>query len=546
MNTSDPLGTRAIARSTEPPGEDACGPQSREQGFGSFMLKALAQSQPAPASPARKGTPSGPALQTARAQGDGARPEAHTTASDSQRPCLVGHRSSSVRSPANRLGSTRVPSPVRPGEFSESVNPPADPGEAAVESNLAVAPPQNQDASSADTSDPTTASPRQDAMGSRSDPSLMGLALALPPQDMAVAERISRLVPEVGEGGGELGVSDAKDSPPLADQVGDRLEDPGDPTDRSEPQMARALKSSAQAPGGSDSVKPVRDGTGCQPELIALLGGGDSKMQKTDSQWVTPTSPLQEPPRSGAEASGTSSASPAMTMKEMVNLEILAERGEQFLPPGSLTQGTGVGDQVTGPSADLRSSKVRAADLTLPAHAAALWVLPQPESSGMRLPVAAEGVDARLVPTAARVETLIQDHVFQLRQIGADSMTVLLKPDGQTELYLRLTMHHGVVEARAELNGGDYSALNAHWPALQQKLAEQSIRVGPLGRELSLPTGGGGESNQQPPRRQASNEVVNPSRPVSARSRGLRTTQPVHPTPSNPTVAGLLRWQRWA
>jgi hypothetical protein len=79
-----------------------------------------------------------------------------------------------------------------------------------------------------------------------------------------------------------------------------------------------------------------------------------------------------------------------------------------------------------------------------------------------------------------KVEGQIRTQAVEFKRIGADSMSVVLKPDAQTELHMQLRMEHGQVHVVVEFKRGDVQTLNGGWGQLQQTLAGQGIRVSEL------------------------------------------------------------------
>ncbi len=74
----------------------------------------------------------------------------------------------------------------------------------------------------------------------------------------------------------------------------------------------------------------------------------------------------------------------------------------------------------------------------------------------------------------------ISQHTAELRDLKSDSMTVVLRPDAETEIYLRFRAKEGQIEVAARLDRGDSESLRSHWPQMQQALQQQGIRLGSL------------------------------------------------------------------
>jgi hypothetical protein len=71
----------------------------------------------------------------------------------------------------------------------------------------------------------------------------------------------------------------------------------------------------------------------------------------------------------------------------------------------------------------------------------------------------------------------ISREVSNLRATVASSLAVVLRPDSRTELFLRLEIREGKIEAFARCERGDIQLLNSHWPELQRCLANQGVQL---------------------------------------------------------------------
>jgi hypothetical protein len=85
----------------------------------------------------------------------------------------------------------------------------------------------------------------------------------------------------------------------------------------------------------------------------------------------------------------------------------------------------------------------------------------------------------------------IENTVVGLQHTSASSLTVVLKPDNNTELSLHFRLQRGHFEALAVLERGDLKALNSGWALLQGRLADQGIRLAPLVSMPRASTSGG-------------------------------------------------------
>ncbi len=155
---------------------------------------------------------------------------------------------------------------------------------------------------------------------------------------------------------------------------------------------------------------------------------------------------------------------------------------------------------------------------------------------------ASEAVAPPRLGVLERTEHLISTHLLRFKELAADSVSAVLRPDPQTELLLKVSFREGRVEAQAQLQTGDYTALSSQWQELQQKLAAQGVRLTSLARHpglMDIPLGGFGHSANQTPRQRAA-----PPAPVPE----LRHVAPVAKTPDRAVRAATapLGWESWA
>lgn len=112
----------------------------------------------------------------------------------------------------------------------------------------------------------------------------------------------------------------------------------------------------------------------------------------------------------------------------------------------------------------------------------------EPAAAELDLPAPLD-VPATLTP-------LIQEQAVRLRHASIQSLEVVLRPDGQTELHLQLTQHAGLIEATVRCDRGDAEKFGGGWAKLQESLASQGIRLAPLA-EGSM-SSAGDHSHRQP------------------------------------------------
>ena len=84
---------------------------------------------------------------------------------------------------------------------------------------------------------------------------------------------------------------------------------------------------------------------------------------------------------------------------------------------------------------------------------------------------------------ASRAERVYQAFLPELALVKAvrpDSLSVVLKPDRDTEIFVRVSMQDGQLRAYARCDRGDLGALGAEWVSLQKSLANQGVELGRL------------------------------------------------------------------
>ncbi|HKX61996.1 MAG TPA: hypothetical protein VJS65_09125 [Verrucomicrobiae bacterium] len=89
-----------------------------------------------------------------------------------------------------------------------------------------------------------------------------------------------------------------------------------------------------------------------------------------------------------------------------------------------------------------------------------------------------------------RISKMVNREATLFRQHTSDSMSVVLRPDANTELFLHLNRRDGQIEASVRCERGDFHQLNALWSQLQESLAQLKVRLNPL-QESAGDTGSG-------------------------------------------------------
>ena len=206
--------------------------------------------------------------------------------------------------------------------------------------------------------------------------------------------------------------------------------------------------------------------------------------------------------------------------------------------------------------------KVRRASRPFPTELTGTADLPAPWSPRVPLdPRAAALAAAPLLPehpkvSVDKVMNLIARELTLVRQLGADALAIVLKPDSRTELFLQISRRDGKTEVLIRCERGDYDHLQQNWAQLQSTLAGQDVTLAPLQRAtLAAPeaadpartatsnsgggthTGTGHQPQQQsepPPRFREERSLAALTAPVPRRAGGTAT--------SSAPKSGLERW----
>jgi hypothetical protein len=161
-------------------------------------------------------------------------------------------------------------------------------------------------------------------------------------------------------------------------------------------------------------------------------------------------------------------------------------------------------------------------------------------------PAAAEVELPAPLDVPATLTPLIQEQAVRLRHASLQSLEVVLRPDGQTELHLQLTQHAGQIEATVRCDRGDAEKFGGGWAKLQESLASQGIRLAPL-TESSM-SSAGDHSHRQPATPQPPPEAPAPRWPTASAKSGLAPSRvPSSTTPVLPALAATRRTlESWA
>jgi len=172
-------------------------------------------------------------------------------------------------------------------------------------------------------------------------------------------------------------------------------------------------------------------------------------------------------------------------------------------------------------------------------------------SAGEAMPASAVSVGDRI----EQVERLLTREAASFRDRGLEPVSILLRPDSNTELRLDLRNEGGILRAEVTLERGDLRSIGGDWEQLQARLEERGIRLAALTTEPGMGSGSGGFGSMSD-RRDASARWE--LRGDEDESYGLG--QRAKPSASGASLAGTvrdarsvqlgrgrgMRWESWA
>ena len=308
----------------------------------------------------------------------------------------------------------------------------------------------------------------------------------------------------------------------------------------------------ATEPPSSSGSKVQPDPGGCE-----MAGTGNSRGAPTEEPasessatgllQATPAAPVPAKPAAAkslpvaavgalavpAEASGTSAAPLPAQMNVAPDMKENSEPEEQKLPTAAATAGLGFGE------AGLRSASVSQTGAAGDSVRATISFVPPMIDS----PAPVEKA-AHVLPTdpTAKVLALMASAVVRLRQTGADDFEVAIQPDPDTEICLRVSLQGPGVEIQAELRRGDGAALAARWPELQERLAQQGIKLAALAADAAH-AGSSGQNSEFHSRR----HPAEPEGTGAGVSSATTTTTTVAATRASANSVGPTGgWETWA
>ncbi|MCX8155486.1 MAG: hypothetical protein N3J91_03370, partial [Verrucomicrobiae bacterium] len=251
---------------------------------------------------------------------------------------------------------------------------------------------------------------------------------------------------------------------------------------------------------------------------------GEPQENQPSTAWE---SPGDHPSTTAPQRDGISSASPFGRMVSHTETEKLAQSGLQKVPAVPASRENPVSTFSGSHGQEAASHAAHAAPP--PSQS-----LPTPEVHGSGGHLAPAAQPARL----ARIATEIQDMAVELLHFKADSMSVLIRPDAETAMQLRMTIIAGRIYAEARLHSGDAAWLQSAWSDLQRVLSEHNIIMEPLKYSSFHPA-----AEQNSDGRQPRQEHQPPPHDASGHTPALTPLPANLPPRKRRAIAG---WEWWA
>ena len=240
------------------------------------------------------------------------------------------------------------------------------------------------------------------------------------------------------------------------------------------------------------------------------------------------TAPLPPP------ASGTSAASLTQPMNVVLDMNKTAGPEEQNLPSAPATV------HLAAEKAVLRS--VSASQTGSVGDPAGLLTAAQPTRESV---ATAEKValTAPVDPTA-KIAALMASAVVRFRKTGEDDFEVAIQPDQNTEIMLRVTLQGDGAEIHAELRRGDSAAFAARWQELQEKLAQQGVRLAALDASEKQSGAPGQNAEFRSPQQQSESDQDAAPFGYAETTTATNATNAPRPAAARPSPA--RGWETWA
>ncbi|MDB6040951.1 MAG: hypothetical protein JWM99_4792 [Verrucomicrobiales bacterium] len=202
-----------------------------------------------------------------------------------------------------------------------------------------------------------------------------------------------------------------------------------------------------------ESAAQIPDLTGVRPSAALDTRSGDLRDRQPGKD------DRRQPESNAGVTTGTAAAKDTVAMKMMGNEPETAGAAEQKMPqmrqPVNTVASVSSNPSLTG-TTNLENFRIE-------------QTVPQ--------------TNLNVTANASRIERLYQSFIPEIAMVKTmrpDSLSVVLRPDRETEIFVRVTMEDGRMHAYARCDRGDLEGLNAEWVSLQKSLATQGVQLGSL------------------------------------------------------------------
>lgn len=236
-----------------------------------------------------------------------------------------------------------------------------------------------------------------------------------------------------------------------------------------------SAEGAARSPAGEGTAGPGKTGAGRGP------GGGGSGEGAPSGE--------------GEKSADTTGTGSAVSRELMNGADLMTETAGGQMQEALQRAGAGAGGSEEGSAG--RTADAEGVDPAMAAAAAARYAGAE---SGSLLAESGEASEVLTPPSAVvdateRIAELTGAVVGRIHRIEGGGYEVELRPDGQTELVLRVVLVDGGAEVHAELRRGDAEAFAGRWKELQDRLAEQGVQLADWSAG-----GSGGSAGESPAR----------------------------------------------
>ena len=285
------------------------------------------------------------------------------------------------------------------------------------------------------------------------------------------------------------------------------------------------------------SANPVPPSGATQPTSDPHTSGGDGGTQRGVAGNPLLTT-LQPPNDADTSGHGISTAQQVSPMKMAEKLNESTGSTEQNLPVNPVSiAGEDLPDHNTR-SFDVREHAERTEFSSLPVSSAGARASAPVQVSPAA--ISAAGRTNEIPAVVQRAAELVSQHALQLREAGAESLRVVVKPDAHLQISLDLHQGQDGIHVQATLHQGNFDLLNRHWQELQQQMEARGIRLANLATQDNA-AHTGQQHSQQSRHEPRGEEAIRTGTSVGLAFAGALAAPEMKPAP-----AARRGWESWA